>query len=57
MAAVALSFLLLAVGVIYLESFESVSPAASRLMLIALFGMYVGFSILYAVYRLVRKLD
>ena len=34
-----------------------VTPQQGLLMLVALFGMYVGFGILIAIYRLVAKLE
>ena len=34
-----------------------VTPQQGLLMLVALFGMYIGFGILIAVYRLVAKLE
>ena len=49
---VALALLIVALvvnGVVY--------PQQGLLMLVALFGMYVGFGILIAIYRLVAKLE
>ncbi len=54
---VAVSFLLLAAGVIYLGAQGLVTSAMSGLLLVGLVGVYVGFCILYATYRLVNKLD
>ena len=34
-----------------------VSPAMAALMLVSLFGLYFGFGVLIAVYRLVDKLE
>jgi len=51
------SFLLLAFIVFYLTLRGTLSPQQGGLMVVALFGLYVGFGILIAVYRLISKLD
>ena len=56
-AAVLISFVIIAVGIVCLGVYEVVTPAMMRLMLVALLGIYIGFAILYGVYRLVDKLD
>lgn len=43
--------------IIFLSAKEMVSPAMAILMLVALFGLYLGFGALVAAYRLVVKLD
>ena len=53
---VLVSFLLLVSGVATLLGFGILTPAQAGLMMVALFGMYVGFGILIATYRLVAKL-
>ena len=55
-AGIAASFIGLAGTVIYLSLAKIISFGVAILMLVALFGMYVGFGILIAVYRLVGKL-
>ena len=51
------SFLGLAGLIAYLAMRGTLSPQMATLMVIALFGLYVGFGILIAAYRLVSKLD
>ena len=55
-AGIATSFIGLAGLVILLSVNKIVSFEMSILMLVALFGLYIGFGILIAVYRLVSKL-
>ncbi len=47
----------LALLIIALAVNSVVTPQQGLLMLVALFGMYVGFGILIAIYRLVAKLE
>jgi len=51
------AFIGLAIGALALGIWRVVTPAMSLLMLVALLGLYVGFGILIAVYRLVSKLE
>ena len=44
-------------AIILLLQKQIVSFEMAKLMLVALFGMYLGFGILIAVYRLVSKLE
>ena len=55
-AGIAASFAALVGVIVLLASAEIVSFAMAKLMLVALLGMYVGFGILIAVYRLIGKL-
>ena len=55
-AGIATSFIGLAGWSILLSVNKIVSFEMSILMLVALFGLYIGFGILIAVYRLVSKL-
>lgn len=56
-AGIAASFIGLAGTIIYLSVAKIISSGMAILMLVALVGMYVGFGILIAVYRLISKLD
>jgi hypothetical protein len=56
-AGIAASFVGLIGVIIFLLANKIVSFAMAMLMLVALFGLYVGFGILIAVYRLVGKLE
>ena len=56
-AGIAVSFIGLAGTIIYLFAEKIISPGVAKLMLVALVGLYVGFGILIAVYRLISKLD
>ena len=56
-ASIAISFTGLAGMIILLSVYKIVSFEMSMLMLVALFGLYIGFGILIAVYRLVSKLE
>jgi hypothetical protein len=51
------SFAVLAGTIIFLLETKVIGFAVAMLMLVALLGMYVGFGILIAVYRLISKLD
>lgn len=56
-AGIALSFAALAGAVVVLSRTQSISVEMATLMLVALVGLYVGFGVLIAVYRLISKLD
>ena len=56
-AGIAVSFIGLAGTIIFLAVTKIISLELAKLMLVALFGMYVGFGFLIAVYRLIDKLD
>lgn len=56
-AGIAGSFLVLAGLIAYLGMHGVVTPQMAALMGIALTGLYVGFGILIAAYRLVSKLE
>jgi hypothetical protein len=54
---IAVSFSALAGTIILLSLMEIISFTMAKLMLAALLGMYVGFGMLIAAYRLIDKLD
>ena len=54
---IAASFVGLAGTIIFLSGMEIVSFGMAKLMLAALLGMYVGFGVLIAIYRLIGKLE
>ena len=56
-AGIAVSFGGLAGTIIYLLAAKIISSGLAKLMLVGLVGLYVGFGILIAVYRLISKLD
>jgi hypothetical protein len=56
-AGIAASFAGLAGTIIFLSEAKIISFELALLMLVALLGLYVGFGILIAVYRLISKLD
>jgi hypothetical protein len=56
-AGIAASFIGLAGTIIFLWGAKIISLGVAILMLVALVGMYVGFGILIAVYRLISKLE
>ena len=56
-AGIAVSFALLAGTIIFLLFMKIVTFGVAKLMLVVLLGMYVGFGILIAIYRLIRKLE
>jgi hypothetical protein len=56
-AGIAASFVGLVGVIIFLLANKIVSFAMAMLMLVALFGLYVGFGILIAVYRFIGKLE
>ena len=43
--------------IIFLLVMKIISFGVAKLMLVALLGMYVGFGILIAIYRLIRDLE
>jgi xanthosine utilization system XapX-like protein len=51
------SFLGLAILILYLARTAVLTPAQAGLMVVALLGIYVGFGILIAVYRLINRLE
>ena len=55
-AGIAASFTGLVGMIIFLSEMKIISFEMAKLMLVALLGMYVGFGILIAVYRLIAKL-
>ena len=56
-AGVAASFAGLVGAIIFLLAMKIISFEMAKLMLVALLGMYVGFGILIAIYRLIGKLE
>ena len=56
-AGIVISFVGLAGTIIFLSAAKIISLGVAMLMLVALVGMYVGFGILIAVYRLISKLE
>ena len=56
-SAVVVSFLGIIALLIYLAQRSILTGSQAGFMVVALFGLYVGFGILIAVYRLVSKLD
>ena len=56
-AGIAVSFIGLAGTIIYLLAAKIISAGVAKLMLVGLVGLFVGFGILIAVYRLISKLD
>ena len=56
-AGIAASFTGLVGTIIFLSEMKIISFEMAKLMLVALLGMYIGFGILIAVYRLIGKLD
>ena len=56
-AGIAASFTGLVGVIIFLSEAKIISFEMAMLMFVALLGMYVGFGVLIAVYRLVGKLD
>jgi hypothetical protein len=56
-AGIAASFAGLAGTIVFLSEAKIISFELALLMLVALLGLYVGFGILIAVYRLISKLD
>lgn len=56
-AAVAASFLVLAVSIVLLAQAEAIDFGIAKLMLVALLAIYIGFGFLIAVYRLIDWLE
>lgn len=56
-AGVAASFIAFAVTIMLLSDTGVVTFQMALLMLVALFGLYLGFGILIAVYRFISKLE
>jgi len=56
-AGIVISFAGLAGTIIFLSAAKIISLGVAMLMLVALVGMYVGFGILIAAYRLISKLE
>ncbi len=56
-AGIAASLMGLVGTIIFLLAAEIIGSTMAKLMIIALLGMYIGFGILIAVYRLISKLD
>ena len=56
-AGIAASFIGLVGMIIYLWEAKIISFEMAKLMIVALLGMYIGFGILIAVYRLMCKLE
>jgi hypothetical protein len=56
-AGIVVSFAALAGAIIFLLAAKIVSSGVAILMLVALLGMYIGFGILIAIYRLISKLE
>ena len=56
-AGIIASFIGLSAIIITLAIENTITGVVAGLMLVALFGMYVGFGILIAVYRLIAKLE
>ena len=56
-AGIAASFTGVAGIIIFLSVNKIISFEMTILMLVTLFGLYIGFGILIAVYRLISKLD
>ena len=50
------SFIALAGTIVFLSAIGVISFSVAKLMLAALLGLYVGFGILIAIYRLIGKL-
>jgi membrane protein implicated in regulation of membrane protease activity len=55
-AGIAASFAGLAGTIIFLWEMKMISVEVAKLMLVALLGMYIGFGILIAIYRLISRL-
>jgi uncharacterized membrane protein YeaQ/YmgE (transglycosylase-associated protein family) len=56
-AGIVASFAGLAGAIIFLLVVKIIGFGVAKLMLVALLGMYVGFGILIAIYRLIRNLE
>ena len=56
-AGIVISFAALVGTIMFLAAAKTISLGVAMLMLVALVGIYVGFGILIAVYRLINKLE
>ncbi len=56
-AGIAGSFIVLAGGIVLLLVAQLITPPMAMLAFVALLGLYVGFGVLVAVYRLIRGLE
>ena len=56
-AGIVASFIGLAGAIVIVSEMGIIGFAMAKLMLVALLGLYVGFGILFAVYRFIDKLD
>ena len=56
-AGIAVSLVGLLGAIILLSAMGIISVEMAKLMLAAVFAMYIGFGILIAIYRLIRKLE
>ena len=56
-AGIIVSFAGLAGAIIFLSATKVISFTMAMLMLVALVGLYIGFGVLIAVYRLIGKLE
>jgi len=56
-AGIVASFIALAGTIVFLSEAKIISFEMAILMLVALLGMYIGFGVLIAVYRLIGKLE
>jgi len=56
-AGIAASFVGLAGTIVFMSMTNLVSFEMAMLMLVALVGLYIGFGVLVAVYRLISKLE
>ena len=54
---IAASFLGFVSVIAYLSHAQAISVTVAKLMLVALLGLYFGFGVLIAVYRLISRLD
>ncbi len=56
-AGTVVSFAALAAGIIVLARMQIIGVELAMLSLVALVGLYVGFGLLIAIYRLVRRME
>ncbi len=56
-AGIAASFIGLVGTIIFLSAMKIIGFEIAKLMLVALLGLYIGFGVLFAVYRLISKLE
>ncbi len=55
-AGIAVTFMVVGVAIVAASHLGYVTPQLAMLLLVALLGMYLGFGILFAVYRFTSKL-